>query len=135
MVCRDTAPGEDEMSRGTVHRTRRRSPGGLVAEAHSAARPLAGRVALVTGGATGIGRGCAVGLAEAGARVAVNYRKSALDAAETLRRIEAVGGTARLFEADVTRAADVGRLVTRVERELGSIAILINNVGEYIEKP
>ena len=101
----------------------------------SVARSLAGRVALVTGSATGIARGCAVGLAEAGARVAVSYRKSALDAAETLRRIEAAGGTAMLFEADVTRAADVGDLVTRVERELGPIAILRNKVGEYIEKP
>jgi 3-oxoacyl-[acyl-carrier protein] reductase len=100
----------------------------------SGAGPLAGRVALVTGSAYGIGRGCAVALAGAGAKVAVNYRKSAPEAAETVRRIEAAGGTAKAFQADVTRAADAADLVARVRRDLGPVAILVNNVGEYIEK-
>jgi 3-oxoacyl-[acyl-carrier protein] reductase len=105
------------------------------AAGRGAAGPLAGKVALVTGSAMGIGRGCALGLAAAGARVAVNYRKSATDAAETLRRIETAGGTAGLFQADVTRAAEATDLVARVRRELGPVAILVNNVGEYVEKP
>ena len=99
------------------------------------AGPLAGKVALVTAGAMGIGRGCALGLAAAGARLAVNYRKSAADAAETLRRIESAGGSGGLFQADVTRPEEAKDLVARVRRDLGPIAILVNNVGEYVEKP
>jgi len=91
-------------------------------------------VALVTGGAHGIGRGSAIALARAGATVAVNFRRSAAEAAETVRRIEADGGAAKAFQADVTRAADAADLVARVRQELGPAAILVNNVGEYVEK-
>lgn len=87
------------------------------------------RVALVTGGGRGIGKAIARGLAAAGAAVAVNYRERADTAEATLAEIEAGGGRAGAFRADVSVAAEVGRLVEAVERALGPIDILINNAG------
>ena len=84
---------------------------------------LAGRVALVTGGGRGIGRGIALELADAGARVAV--------AARTREQVEAtaaeVGGVA--IEADVSDRADVERMVAQAEGELGPLDVLVNNAG------
>jgi 3-oxoacyl-[acyl-carrier protein] reductase len=84
---------------------------------------LAGRVALVTGGGRGIGRGIALELARAGARVAV--------AARTLEQVEATaaetGGVA--IRADVSDRADVERMVAEAERELGPLDVLVNNAG------
>ena len=84
---------------------------------------LAGRVALVTGGGRGIGRGIALELADAGARVAV--------AARTREQVEAtaaeVGGVA--IEADVSDRADVERMVAQAEAELGPLDVLVNNAG------
>ena len=84
---------------------------------------LAGRVALVTGGGRGIGRGIALELADAGARVAV--------AARTREQVEAtaaeVGGVA--IEADVSDRADVERMVAHAEAELGPLDVLVNNAG------
>jgi 3-oxoacyl-[acyl-carrier protein] reductase len=84
---------------------------------------LAGKVALVTGGGRGIGRGIALELAAAGARVAV--------AARTAEQVEAtaaeIGGVA--VEADVSDRADVERMVARAEEELGPLDLLVNNAG------
>jgi 3-oxoacyl-[acyl-carrier protein] reductase len=84
---------------------------------------LAGKVALVTGGGRGIGRGIALELTAAGARVAV--------AARTREQVEAaaaeVGGVA--IEADVSDRADVERMVARAEEELGPLDLLVNNAG------
>ena len=84
---------------------------------------LAGKVALVTGGGRGIGRGIAIELTNAGARVAVSSRTRAQveeTAAET-------GGIA--IEADVSKREDVERMVTTTEAELGPIDVLVNNAG------
>ena len=84
---------------------------------------LAGTVVLVTGGGRGIGRGIALELADAGARVAV--------AARTREQVEAtaseVGGVA--IEADVSDRADVERMVAHAEAEHGPLDILVNNAG------
>jgi 3-oxoacyl-[acyl-carrier protein] reductase len=90
---------------------------------------LTGRVALVTGASRGIGRAIAVALAKAGANVAVNYRSRHQDANETCAEIERLGRRSVAVKADVSVAADVGRLVTTVEAELGPVAILVNNAG------
>jgi 3-oxoacyl-[acyl-carrier protein] reductase len=84
---------------------------------------LAGKVALVTGGGRGIGRGIAIELTKAGARVAVSARTRAQveeTAAET-------GGIA--VEADVSKREDVERMVATTEAELGPIDVLVNNAG------
>jgi 3-oxoacyl-[acyl-carrier protein] reductase len=85
---------------------------------------LDGKVALVTGGSRGIGAAISRELAEAGARVAVNYR-AGQEAAETLAG--EIGGLAA--QADVSSSDEVQGLVERVESELGDLDILVNNAG------
>jgi 3-oxoacyl-[acyl-carrier protein] reductase len=90
---------------------------------------LKDRVALVTGGSRGIGRAIAISLADAGAAVAVNYREKAGEARAVVDAIGKAGGRAMAVAADVSKAADVSRLVSAVERELGPVDVLINNAG------
>jgi len=90
---------------------------------------LADRVALVTGGSRGIGRAVALALADAGAAVAVNYRERAKDAGTVVDAIRSAGGRAMAIGADVSRSAEVSAMVAAVERELGSIDVLVNNAG------
>lgn len=90
---------------------------------------LDGRIALVTGGGRGIGRGISELLAAEGAVVAVNYRKDQEAAADTVRAIEEVGGAARAFQADVDDADACARLVDEVVAELGGLDTLVCNAG------
>jgi 3-oxoacyl-[acyl-carrier protein] reductase len=96
---------------------------------------LAGRTALVTGAATGIGRATAAMLAAAGARVVVNHLGQAAVAAEVVRIIRERGGHAAAVEADVTGAGAVGEMVRESETLFGPIDILVNNAGVIQEKP
>jgi NAD(P)-dependent dehydrogenase (short-subunit alcohol dehydrogenase family) len=90
--------------------------------------PLAGKVALVTGGSRGIGRAIAVRLAGLGSDVAICARDEAkLREAETV--IRATGARALAIRADVTLASDVTKLVEKVELEPGTISLLVNNAG------
>ncbi len=91
--------------------------------------PLEGRIALVTGGSRGIGRGCALALAEAGADVAVNYREREDAARETCSAVENLGRRAFPVQADVSRSSEVARMMKEVEQNLGNIDILVNNAG------
>jgi 3-oxoacyl-[acyl-carrier protein] reductase len=87
------------------------------------------QVALVTGGARGIGRATARLLAKRGAAVSVNYTAHA-DAAEALvAEITAVGGRSIAVPADVAEAVQVEAMVARTEKELGPVTILVNNAG------
>ncbi len=90
---------------------------------------LNGKVALVTGGATGIGLGAALAFARAGAAVAVNYSKNETAAAKAVREIGGLGGLAISVRADVAREADVKAMVERVAAELGGLDILVNSAG------
>ena len=90
---------------------------------------LKGRVALVTGGSRGIGRAIAISLAEAGAAVAVNYLQQAEQADKVVEQIGASGGLATAIGADVSRSAEVARMVGAVESGLAPIDILVNNAG------
>ena len=90
---------------------------------------LAGRVALVTGGGRGIGRGIALALAEDGADIAVNYRKDEAAARETVAAIEKLGRRARMYAASVDRYDDDQRMVEGIVRDFGFVDILINNAG------
>ena len=98
------------------------------AEPHTDERPLAGRVALVTGGSRGIGLAIARRLGKLGTRVAICGRRAEqLDKAS--KELDGEGIAALAIVADVTRAADVTFLVERVEAELGPLDILVNNAG------
>jgi 3-oxoacyl-[acyl-carrier protein] reductase len=90
---------------------------------------LQGRVALVTGGGRGIGRAISLGLAQDGADIAVNYRRDAEAAADTVREIEALGRRAVAYQASVDSLEDDERMVGEVLGDLGSIDILVNNAG------
>jgi 3-oxoacyl-[acyl-carrier protein] reductase len=90
---------------------------------------LQGKVALVTGASRGIGWAVAVGLARAGADVAVNYRSRAEDARETAAEAAGLGRRCLVVAADVSVAVEVTRLVAEVEAGLGAVDILVNNAG------
>jgi 3-oxoacyl-[acyl-carrier protein] reductase len=87
------------------------------------------RVALVTGGAAGIGRAEAIALAEAGADVAVLGHTDVSGIRETADRIRALGRRALVVQADVRRAEEVGHAVEEVVGTLGRLDILVNNAG------
>ena len=89
---------------------------------------LEGKVALVTGGASGIGQATAVVMAREGARVAVADRAEA-DAAATVALINAAGGQAIAIGGDVTREADVAAMVARTVAAFGRIDCAFNNAG------
>src|SRR5216683_7161714 len=95
---------------------------------------LSGRVAIVTGGNGGIGLGMAIGLAEAGAAIAIVGRNEAKSAA-AVTELKQRGAKAISVTADVTDKSAVAAVVERVRRELGRIDILVNNAGINIRKP
>jgi 3-oxoacyl-[acyl-carrier protein] reductase len=90
---------------------------------------LDGRVALVTGGGRGIGRGISELLAAHGATVAVNYRRDAEAAAETVAGIVAAGGSAAAFQASIDDAEADRVMVEAVIAEFGYIDLLVCNAG------
>ena len=95
---------------------------------------LSGHRALVTGGAGGIGRAIALTLAREGADVGIGYRTSGPAARTVVAQIRAAGGKASAIRGDVTREADVKRLVAGTARALGGLDILVNNVGNFLVK-
>ncbi len=96
---------------------------------------LAGKVALVTGGARNIGRAIARSLAAAGAAVIVNANASREAAQETVAMIEKAGGKAAMFIADVTDPAAVARMVDETIQRYGRLDILVNNAAIRSETP
>jgi 3-oxoacyl-[acyl-carrier protein] reductase len=90
---------------------------------------LKGRVALVTGGGRGIGRAIALSLAEAGADIAINYRRDAEAADEVVREIVGLGRNAKAYQASVENYAEDDAMVEAVLRDFGKISILVNNAG------
>jgi 3-oxoacyl-[acyl-carrier protein] reductase len=90
---------------------------------------LEGRVALVTGASRGIGRAIALELGAAGAAVGVNYRADADAANEVVAAIEAAGGRALAFRADVSDPGAAKELVEVCERDLGELDVLVCNAG------
>ena len=88
-----------------------------------------GRVALITGGSRGIGRGIALRLARDGVKVAINYRTNADAADYVVNAVTEAGGEAMAVCADVSQSAAVDDMVKRVLDTLGGIDILVNNAG------
>ncbi|HET7544772.1 MAG TPA: amino acid adenylation domain-containing protein [Polyangiaceae bacterium] len=88
---------------------------------------LADKVALVTGASRGIGLATALLLAEHGAKVAINYRDSEAQARSVKEQIEAEGGTAEIFAADVTQADDVEALIAAIQQRFERVDVLVAN--------
>jgi 3-oxoacyl-[acyl-carrier protein] reductase len=95
---------------------------------------IEGQVALITGASSGIGRATAEALARAGASVAVNYLKNDQGAQETAAAIRKLGREALTIRADVTRSADVKRMVEEILQAWRHIDILVNNAGDLIAR-
>lgn len=96
---------------------------------------LENQIALVTGGSRGIGRAIAVALARAGADVAINFRARSAQAGEAASEIRALGRRSIAVQADVSLSAEVSRMVSEVEAQLGAASILVNNAGATRPQP
>ena len=92
---------------------------------------LKDKVAIVTGGAKGLGRAFAVQMAAEGARVMVVTRKDLDNLKETVRQIEDLGGQATSFQADVSKEADTLAMAEEALKAFGRIDILVNNAAVY----
>jgi 3-oxoacyl-[acyl-carrier protein] reductase len=90
---------------------------------------LQNKVALVTGGGTGIGRATCIALAQRGATVAVNYARSKADADETARMINNEGGRAIAIQADVSLDGEVREMVDKIVQQCGTVDLLVNNAS------
>jgi 3-oxoacyl-[acyl-carrier protein] reductase len=88
---------------------------------------LKGRVALVTGSTTGLGKVMAAALGRAGARVAMNYQNNTARAEQAFAAFQAAGGEGMLVRGDVTSEADVARMTAEVAKTLGPVDILVLN--------
>jgi 3-oxoacyl-[acyl-carrier protein] reductase len=90
-------------------------------------RPLAGKVALVTGASRGIGAAAAIRLAQGGAAVVINYHQNKDAAQKVLAEVESAGNHGVLFQADVTQRTQVDSMVRAASEKLGAIDVLVNN--------
>src|SRR5262249_38887533 len=95
---------------------------------------LSGKVAIVTGSSRGIGQAIAERLAQDGAIVVVNYIASVEKARQVVTDIQAKGGKAVAVQSDMSRVAEVRRLVIETVKQFGRLDILINNAGRFMPK-
>jgi NAD(P)-dependent dehydrogenase (short-subunit alcohol dehydrogenase family) len=95
--------------------------------------PLAGRVALVTGGAKRLGRAIALRLAQEGADVVVHYGKSRAGANEAVSEIEALGRRAVAIHAELTKASSIKQLFVDLEKHFARLDMLINSAANFIQ--
>jgi glucose 1-dehydrogenase len=96
---------------------------------------LKGRVALITGASSGIGRAIALRFAEEGAHIVVNHFGQEERAKRVCERIEAYGGRALSIEADVSQVVEIHRMVDETIRHFGRVDICVNNAGVQREVP
>jgi NAD(P)-dependent dehydrogenase (short-subunit alcohol dehydrogenase family) len=94
-------------------------------------KPLAGKIALITGAAKRLGRASALALAAAGADVAITYLRSAREARDTVKDIEKLGVRALALRCDVTDEKSVRTALRETVRRLGPLDVLVNNAGNY----
>ncbi|UEJ81278.1 SDR family oxidoreductase [Brachybacterium halotolerans subsp. kimchii] len=98
---------------------------------------LAGKNVLIAGGAKNLGGLIARQAAQAGANVAIHYNSDAsrADAEETLAAVREAGGRGAIFQGDLTVPANIARLFTDAENEIGTIDVAVNTVGKVLRKP
>lgn len=96
---------------------------------------LSGQVALVTGADSGIGRGAALELAKAGAKVLINYAHHKEAADEVVTEITKAGGEAFAFQADVSNEGEVQSMFAEAIKRFGTVDILVNNAGLQQDAP
>jgi 3-oxoacyl-[acyl-carrier protein] reductase len=92
---------------------------------------LRDRVALITGGSRGIGRGIAVRLAKDGARIAIAYRSNKTAAQQTLRQLQTSGVDCVAVETDISDPALADQLIKTVVERFGRLDLVVNNVGDF----
>ena len=92
---------------------------------------ISGKVALITGSAKRIGRLTAMELAKRGARVAIHFRTSGQEANETLRLIQAEGGSGVLFQADLSNVPAIEDMFRKLDQQLGGLDILVNSASTF----
>jgi NAD(P)-dependent dehydrogenase (short-subunit alcohol dehydrogenase family) len=92
---------------------------------------IEGKVGLVTGGAHRVGRALVLGLARAGADVAIHYHRSGDAAAETARQVRALGRSAETFQADLADPTAVAALADAVAGSMGGLDVLVNNASLF----
>src|SRR5258707_710664 len=95
---------------------------------------LDGKIALVTGAGSGIGRAIAIELGQSGAHVIVHYRNSEAGAKETLDCIKQAGGSGEVAKADLVHAAQVDQLMGDIKAKSGHLDILVNNAGTLVKR-
>jgi len=93
------------------------------------------KVAIVTGGDTGIGKAIATKFAQEGARVVIDYRGDERPAKSAVEEIESFGGQAYAIEADIAQPDDVARLIHEAVRHFGGLDAMINNAGVEEQHP
>lgn len=98
-------------------------------------RNLEGKVALITGSGRGIGNGIALELASRGANIVVNYAHSEKAATELAKQIEDLGSKALVVQADISKTAEVQKLVETAFTKMGPLDILVNNAGVEKQAP
>jgi glucose 1-dehydrogenase len=91
--------------------------------------PLHGKVAIVTGGNSGIGKAIVLGLAEAGANIVIDYVSDEKATEELEQRVAALGDKAIGVEADVSKIEDLQRLIDAAVKTFGRLDVMINNAG------
>ena len=91
---------------------------------------MTGKVALITGGDSGIGRAVSVAFAREGADIGIVYLNEDVDAEETVRLIENEGGKCEIIRGDISKAGTAEEAVTRVIRRFGALDVLVNNAAE-----
>lgn len=96
---------------------------------------LAAKIAVITGASSGVGAGLAVGFAERGADVVVNYRRNRDGAQRTADRVRSLGRRCLVVQADVAEARDVDLMFEQVDGAFGGLDILVNNAGVTLKAP
>ena len=127
-------PPQTQEQPGREHRMH---PEPVVIRGYRGSGKLEGKVALISGGDSGIGRAVAVHFAREGADVAIIHREEDTDARQTRQMVEDEGRRCLVIRADLSRAGTAREAVDRTVRELGRLDILVNNAGEQhtVERP